>query len=660
MPSNKKLLQAAAGSAGESLYVEDVFSTYVYTGNSSNPITINNGIDFAGKGGLFWNRDRNTGYTGSVLLDTERGTLQTLATDQTSANVSISSNKNVTYNSNGISIQAASSTATGVLNFSGYNLCSWSFRKQKGFFDCVKFSTTGGGGQQTVSHNLGSIPGTIILKQLTAGADGYWYVINKNVTSPNSDWWLNYANLNITAAFGYWGSTAGIYSAPTSSAITVSTYFTNQTADFIAYFFAEGGSDDQIFGDDGDENIIKCGSYTTDGAGKASVNLGWEPQFILTKSSSGTGGWYMFDTMRGLTGNFGAAASAQKLFANDLAAESAQNAFSISATGFNDEGGIAASQDFIYIAIRRGPMKTPTAGTEVFASQNPGYPLNSAGEAFTSGFPVDWALSKEVSATDDWLAMSRLQGAGNFLETNTTAAEASGVTYGTFDHMTGWYSTASANMSWMFKRAAGFMDVVCFTGDSGNTNQRVLHNLTVAPELIIYKGRNKVNYWRVYAGRIDQYTVLNLTNAATTWPGFWGTSAPTTTDFGFNPNLMDLDAFNAVAYLFATVAGVSKVGSYTGTGAGLNVDCGFTGGARFILIKRTDATGDWYVYDSLRGITAGNDPYLLLNTTAAQVTGTNYVESLNAGFKVTSSASSTVNVNGGTYIFLAIAQDYQL
>jgi hypothetical protein len=87
-----------------------------------------------------------------------------------------------------------------------------------------------------------------------------------------------------------------------------------------------------------------------------------------------------------------------------------------------------------------------------------------------------------------------------------------------------------------------------------------------------------------------------------TGSNLWGSSAPTTTDFGINCGSMDLDNFNAVAYLFATLAGVSKVGSYTGTGADLNVDCGFSAGARFILIKRTDSTGDWYVWDSARGI----------------------------------------------------------
>ena len=110
-----------------------------------------------------------------------------------------------------------------------------------------------------------------------------------------------------------------------------------------------------------------------------------------------------------------------------------------------------------------------------------------------------------------------------------------------------------------------------------------------------------------------------------------------------------------IAYLFATLAGVSKVGSYTGTGADLNVDCGFSSGSRFILIKRTDSTGDWYVWDSLRGITAGNDPYLLLNSTAAEVTSTDYIDPLSSGFTVTSSAPAALNASGGSYIFLAIA-----
>ena len=112
---------------------------------------------------------------------------------------------------------------------------------------------------------------------------------------------------------------------------------------------------------------------------------------------------------------------------------------------------------------------------------------------------------------------------------------------------------------------------------------------------------------------------------------------------------------NYVSYLFASLPGVSKVGSYTGTGADLNVDCGFTAGARFVLIKRTDSTGDWYVWDTARGIISGNDPYLLLNSSAAEVTNTDYIDPLASGFQITSTAPAAINASGGSFIFLAVA-----
>jgi hypothetical protein len=110
-----------------------------------------------------------------------------------------------------------------------------------------------------------------------------------------------------------------------------------------------------------------------------------------------------------------------------------------------------------------------------------------------------------------------------------------------------------------------------------------------------------------------------------------------------------------IAYLFATCPGVSKVGSYTGTGTTLNVDCGFTNGARFVLIKRTDSTGDWFVWDTARGIVSGNDSYLLLNSTAAEVTNTDYIDPLSSGFQISSTAPAAINASGGSYIYLSVA-----
>ena len=110
---------------------------------------------------------------------------------------------------------------------------------------------------------------------------------------------------------------------------------------------------------------------------------------------------------------------------------------------------------------------------------------------------------------------------------------------------------------------------------------------------------------------------------------------------------------NYVAYLFATLAGVSYVGSYTGTGTTQQINCGFTGGARFVMIKRTDNFGDWYVWDTARGMVSGTDPSLLLNTTAAEVNA-NSIYTTSVGFQIVSTASG-INASGGNYIYLAIA-----
>jgi hypothetical protein len=160
----------------------------------------------------------------------------------------------------------------------------------------------------------------------------------------------------------------------------------------------------------------------------------------------------------------------------------------------------------------------------------------------------------------------------------------------------------------------------------------------------------------VYAGEPTKYLALNSTQAFSTATRFWNDTAPTASVFSVGDGTwVNTSSATYVAYLFASCPGVSKVGSYTGTGALQTVNCGFTGGARFVLIKRTDSTGDWYLYNSARGISSGNDPYILLNSTAAEVTGTNYVDTTSVGFQVTAAAPAGLNANGGTYIFLAIA-----
>jgi hypothetical protein len=223
------------------------------------------------------------------------------------------------------------------------------------------------------------------------------------------------------------------------------------------------------------------------------------------------------------------------------------------------------------------------------------------------------------------------------------------------DGQANWSNSAYSYINHCFKRAPGFFDVVCDTG-TGSAHT-ITHNLGVVPELMIRKKRSAADAWIVYANNDNtDYLVLNTTAATVDDITMWNDTSPTSSVFTVGTN-DDVNGNTAtfVTYLFATLAGVSKVGSYTGTGTTLQIDCGFTGGARFVLIKRTDSTGDWYVWDTARGIVSGNDPYLLLNSTAAEVTNTDYVDTYSAGFELSSTAPAALNANGGTFIFLAIA-----
>jgi hypothetical protein len=118
---------------------------------------------------------------------------------------------------------------------------------------------------------------------------------------------------------------------------------------------------------------------------------------------------------------------------------------------------------------------------------------------------------------------------------------------------------------------------------------------------------------------------------------------------------MDNNGKANVAYLFASCPGVSKVFSYTGNGSSQTINCAFTAGARLVLIKRTDSTGDWYIWDSARGIVSGNDPHLSLNTTSAEVTSNDSIDPDSSGFVVNQLSATNINVSSATYIGIAIA-----
>jgi hypothetical protein len=619
-------------------YIEDVFSTYLYTGTGATQ-TITNGIDLSTKGGLVWIKDR-TNVQYNWLMDTVRGTGSAVISDLPNAR-QVTSTSITAFNSNGFTLGSS-----GYVNFSASDIVSWTFRKQPKFFDVVTY--TGTGSNTTISHNLGSVPGSIIVKRTDTAAD--WAVYHQSLAN------TQYLVLDTIAAAAtgatWWNSTT-----PTSSVFSVGTDASVNASGgtYVAYLFAHNAGG---FGLTGTDNVISCGSFTTDASGNATVNLGYEPQWVVIKPTTATGNafidnWLIYDSMRG----WPTSGTEALLKANTNEAEIVTGAKAyLTATGLNYVAGVA-SIPFIYIAIRRGPMKVPTDATKVFS---PNAVNVGQGTQITTNFPVGMVLAsyRLGGGSGGFVAEDRLRGFSlvpndattePYLYTYSNSAEATGIGFTYAWNNTGFLMNGAwaslSDIFYSFQRAPSFFDEAC---QSMATNT-FSHNLAAVPELIIYRSRTSLANWVVYApGLYAGYMNLNETIAVSS---VYKASATSTT-----VTLINTYTSNpSVAYLFATCAGVSKVGSYTGNGTTQAIACGFTGGARFVLIKQTDAVGGWYVYDTARGMTTLTDPYLFLNSTAAEAATLGSVTTTTGGFTVNAAILAAINTSAATYIFLAIA-----
>ena len=650
-----KLLSAAAGSAGGAgLDIAEVFSTYLYNGTGSAH-TITNGIDLAGEGGLTWIKTRNVASSHS-LNDTARGAGYFLRSDLTSQQY-YDTAEFTSFNSNGFTVGNDAQT-----NESGRTYASWTWRKAKKYFDVVTW--TGNSTNRQIAHSLNS-PVGMILAKCTSNGSTNWQVFHRasNASSPGNYRLELNQNGAAQANSQIWNNTA-----PTTTEFTVGIGADiNKTGrTYVAYLFAHNDGDGG-FGPDGDQDIISCSSYTGNGSSTGPViNLGWEPQWIMIKNATVGGtskNWFMLDSMRGIPES--GEANAAYLGANTNSDEEYAGIARLSATGFQLRTASAnlngSGNSYIYMAIRAPMMKEPEAATDVFDIYNNASDTTEPVFRTSPAFPVDYAWFRDApGGTDTIKQAARLTGPV-YLNSTSNAAEASLAT-AEFDYMNGWRSTGgSGQYSWMWKRAKGYFDVVCYTGN-GSSGLTVAHSLGVAPEMMWVKRRDNTDIWPVYTEATGNtgFLRLNDTNTLTITSVSWNNTSPTSTVFTLgNYAAVNTNNSTYIAYLFATLDGISKVGSYTGTGADLVVNCGFTSGARFVLIKRTDGSGPWLLFDVLRGITtASTDGIIKLNVTDASETeayygGANMIEPSSNGFKLTSDGE--LNTNGQTYIFYAIA-----
>jgi len=408
-----------------------------------------------------------------------------------------------------------------------------------------------------------------------------------------------------------------------------------------------------IFGEEGNQSIIKCGSFsTTSSSANRNVELGWEPQWVLTKKIDGTSSWIVWDTMRGWT-TAGVKDAVIKVNENNAEVETSDYG-GPHATGFESNGTMGYSGEGIYIAIRRlDPLvQKPQLATDLFAMDTGG--SSSTIPNYDSGFPVDWAWYRKPASSFSWWSGQRLTG-DKLMTFTGQNAEGSGGTDIAWDSNTGWSKDSSQGsdyQSWMFKRHAGF-DVVTDT-----SAQWVRHSLNRVPEMVIIKDRIGANSWFVWhkdlngggSNSIGYFLALNSTAAQANWGAVCpiGNTLPTATHFETDSDSAVRNA-NCIAFLFATTD-VSKVGSYSGSGSSGNAqNIGFQ--PRFLFVKRTDDSGAWYVFDSLR-TTSNPFRYQLELNTSNQQDFINKVTVSSTGWSFT---DSNINESGSSYVYYAHA-----
>ena len=892
----------SSGGKKASTFIDDVFSTYLwtgeFTGNAGTTRQIANGIDLAGKGGLVWIKQRNQAYsTGHQLYDTVRGAGSEKEIDSSSTATEGAGNIEQygwlnSFDSNGFTTKGGSADSDYV-NKTGVDYTSWTFRKQKGFFDVVTY--TGTGSARTIDHNLGCIPGMILVKRLNSTDNWNVYHQSQHTSNPAGYYLQLNTNDSVGGAANRWNNTS-----PTATEFTVGTApVVNANGDtFVAYLFAvgrasesncvnfdgtgdylslaassdftipafSGGSTDgnftiewwsyrdsaggmsafsignlqalgglemffhsadgkvhiytttsggganrlisadtfavqrwqhyalvrsgstitlyfdgksqgswtesqslgpsgnnsftigcsvsnsgpgalwngyisnfrvtkgqalyatnfnppdepltqtsqsantgnvkllccngstttastvtpgtitangdptiqgsqkifidtkaNIFGEGGEQNIIKCGSYIGKGNGPVEVNLGWEPQWVLVKNSSHTSQWVMFDSMRGVSSDL----PDERLTADDNAAEGnfGANFLDFTSTGFTVEiqGNSEMNQtnsNHIFVAIRRpDPLvgKPAEAATDVFTVVNGDTDGDATTPWMLSPHIADFALFKGRNITHNWGASPRLT-QGYYLSTNQTRTQSANQ-YQVFDFMNGFNNgtdTSGNYTGWLWKRHAGF-DVVTFEG-TNSAGLQIPHNLSKVPEMMWLKNRDATEHWSVYHKGLnggsnpqDYALRLDTTSVELDADGWWNDTAPTATRFTVG-NAGNTNGFqqSMIAFLFASVDGISSVGSYSGSSYDVTVTTGFT--PRLVIVKKVNAGSHWHVFDSVRGMGAsGNDGRLILNNDTAQDSSKDYVNTTATGFVMKAGADGDTNASGGSYIYYAHA-----
>lgn len=263
----------------------------------------------------------------------------------------------------------------------------------------------------------------------------------------------------------------------------------------------------------------------------------------------------------------------------------------------------------------------------------------------------------------------------NYLSTNSTDAQVStnghivslDVDGFTINGGTGINENNVPYIAWCFKKGAEYgLDIVAYTGD-GVAGRKVPHSLGAVPKMHIVKCLSTAGTeWAVYHDNMaatpqNGFISLQATNAYGNSSTMWNNTAPSAEDITVGTHgYTNTSGRSYIGYILTSIPGYQHIGYYVGNGNtnGPFVWCGFK--PRWLLIKRTDAAANWWVFDAVRNSFNPVSQYLAANTTDAEATSTTPApfDFVANGFKLRAGTSwSSLNASGGNYIFWAIADE---
>ena len=643
------------------------FNTVLYTGNGSTDRNIT-GVGFDPDLTIVKSRSGGENWGAG---DTVRGGGFLIYPNLSNAEVTANAYITPSAVSDGFNI------STGNNNSSGNNYVAWNFKAGGAAVSNTDGTITS---QVSVNNTLGfsiakyagnAISGATYGHGLDAAPE---LVLNK-VLNYNQSWWAftptlganKFMQLNTNA-----GTTtdSDYYYSVSSSLFTLNgpgyPPALNQSGkNYITYNFTSK------------PGFSKVGSYTGTGAQGNNILLDFEPAFVMIKSTLAGANWIIVDNKRNNAGEWLYPNVADAAFNGSAYTQFYANGFSVSGTASYVNG---SATTYLYLAFAADPSTTTPSLANSFATEiytgngSKGHSIN------TVGFKPDftWIKTRTDIGGSNHFLFDSIRGATNRIFSNLTNGEAADldslVSFDsngfTVDDDISCNGSGQSIVAWNWKagglasintdgsitsvvsanQAAGF-SVVKYNGNSNSGT--VGHGLSQTPELFFIKTLSMSAQWLAINTSSQTGGYLSLTDSFTTtrYDAWLNNANPTNT-------IIPLGAYNYVSgdmimYCFTSIAGYSKVGTYSGNGTlGHSIATGFA--PSFVIIKMTSASGSWYMFDNARTTGVYSDQ-LIANSNGAEATGT-YVELTSTGFTLATTGSD-LNNNNQTYIYLAIKEN---